>query len=491
MEKQSLVGVVRQLRKEIQEEGQALYASWEPQSIREDFRSSAKNLAAYAVMRRRDLRELQERLDKLGYQGFRGIEANVLAGLDHLVQVIQGEAVANEEARWTEMDQAKAQTFQIFGLEAGKRAQNLVTLPTEAGRDPHYVSDLSQAGMDLARINCAHDQAKTWQAMAKNIQAAGKAKVRQHPIYCDLAGPKVRIEALYTEQQNPRFFASDTFFISHVKPLEDFQDQNLVLYTPQKDLIQSLEVGDPVVMYDGDLLAHVTSQHEEGVVVEVDRVRKAKGQKIKATKGMNFPGRDSQLPILTPADCQAMEAVKDFARGYNFSFVRQVADIVAIKAQLAEAYGEETDQHPPFFIKIETQSILENLFPVLVEANCNHYAGLMIARGDLAAELGGLRLASDQEDLVASARAARIPGIWATQGMENMVKTGIPTRAEMADVMLAGRCDLVMLNKGGHIQEGIQLLNQVLDQSRYYMPTSPSPLRPLGLEPDKKDATSF
>ena len=182
MEKQSLVGVVRQLRKEIQEEGQALYASWEPQSIREDFRSSAKNLAAYAVMRRRDLRELQERLDKLGYQGFRGIEANVLAGLDHLVQVIQGEAVANEEARWTEMDQAKAQTFQIFGLEAGKRAQNLVTLPTEAGRDPHYVSDLSQAGMDLARINCAHDQAKTWQAMAKNIQAAGKAKVRQHPI---------------------------------------------------------------------------------------------------------------------------------------------------------------------------------------------------------------------------------------------------------------------------------------------------------------------
>ncbi len=92
MEKQSLVEVVRQLRKEIQEEGQALYASWEPQTIREDFRSSAKNLAAYAVMRRRDLRELQDRLDRLGYQGFRGIEANVLAGLDHLVQVIQGGA---------------------------------------------------------------------------------------------------------------------------------------------------------------------------------------------------------------------------------------------------------------------------------------------------------------------------------------------------------------------------------------------------------------
>ncbi|KAA9300853.1 MULTISPECIES: pyruvate kinase [Aerococcus] len=483
MKKQFLIDEVRQLRKQVQEEGQALYESWEPQTMREDFRASAQNLAAYAVMRQRDLRQLQESFDRVGYQGFRGIEANVLPGLDHLVHLLQDEPIANEEAYWTDLDQEQMHTYQVFGLQAGKRAQNLVTLPTEAGRDPHYVRDLSQSGMDLARINCAHDQAKTWQAMADHIRAAEQARGRAHPIYCDLAGPKVRIEALYTKQQNPRVYQGDRFFISHVKALEDFQGQDLVLYTSHQEIIQSLAIGDPLVMYDGDLLGHVVSQHDQGLVVEVDRVRKAKGQKIKASKGINFPGRDSQLPILTPADCQAMAQVKDFARGYNFSFVRQVEDIVAIKQQLAEVYGEAVSQHPPFFIKVETQSILENLFQVLVEANRSHHAGLMIARGDLAAELGFLRLASVQEDLVAIARAARIPVIWATQVLENMVKTGIPTRAEMADVMLAGRCDLVMLNKGDHIQEGIQLLNQVLDQSRQYMPVTPSPLRPLDLTP--------
>ncbi|MDK6729584.1 pyruvate kinase, partial [Aerococcus urinae] len=80
-----------------------------------------------------------------------------------------------------------------------------------AGRDPHYVRDLSQSGMDLARINCAHDQAKTWQAMADHIRAAEQARGRAHPIYCDLAGPKVRIEALYTKQQNPRVYQGDRF----------------------------------------------------------------------------------------------------------------------------------------------------------------------------------------------------------------------------------------------------------------------------------------
>ena len=88
--------------------------------------------------------------------------------------------------------------------------------------------------------------------------------------------------------------------------------------------------------------------------------------------------------------------------------------------------------------------------------------GVMIARGDLAVELGFERLAEMQEEIVWLCEAANVPVIWATQVLETLVKTGVPSRGEMTDAAMAGRAECVMLNKGPHLAEAIGVLGRVL-----------------------------
>lgn len=86
----------------------------------------------------------------------------------------------------------------------------------------------------------------------------------------------------------------------------------------------------------------------------------------------------------------------------------------------------------------------------------------MIARGDLAVEIGYQRLAEMQEEILWLCEAAHVPVIWATQVLETLVKTGIPSRAEITDAAMAERAECVMLNKGPHIAEAVKILDDVL-----------------------------
>jgi pyruvate kinase len=89
-------------------------------------------------------------------------------------------------------------------------------------------------------------------------------------------------------------------------------------------------------------------------------------------------------------------------------------------------------------------------------------AGVMIARGDLAVECGYERLAEVQEEILWAAEAAHMPVIWATQVLETLAKTGLPTRAEITDAAMGERAECVMLNKGPHIAEAMYTLNDIL-----------------------------
>ena len=86
----------------------------------------------------------------------------------------------------------------------------------------------------------------------------------------------------------------------------------------------------------------------------------------------------------------------------------------------------------------------------------------MIARGDLAIELGWKNFATIQEEILQLCTAAHIPGIWATQVLENLAKKGIPTRAEITDIAMAQRADCVMLNKGPYIEKAVRMLDKVI-----------------------------
>ena len=105
--------------------------------------------------------------------------------------------------------------------------------------------------------------------------------------------------------------------------------------------------------------------------------------------------------------------------------------------------------------------------------------GVMIARGDLAVEIGYQRLAEMQEEILWLCQAAHVPVIWATQVLENLVKKRIPSRAEITDAAMAERAECVMLNKGAYIAEAVTILDNVLTRMEAHQSKKTPQLRAL------------
>ena len=101
---------------------------------------------------------------------------------------------------------------------------------------------------------------------------------------------------------------------------------------------------------------------------------------------------------------------------------------------------------------------------IIIQAASRQPLGIMIARGDLAVEVGYRRLAELQEEIMWVCESAHIPVIWATQVLENLVKTGLPSRAEITDAAMGERAECVMLNKGPYIVEAVTVLTNILQR---------------------------
>jgi pyruvate kinase len=130
-------------------------------------------------------------------------------------------------------------------------------------------------------------------------------------------------------------------------------------------------------------------------------------------------------------------------------------------------------------LKIETRRAFESLPELLFSAMASKASGIMIARGDLAVECGYERLAEVQEEILWAAEAAHMPVIWATQVLETLAKTGLPSRAEITDAAMGERAECVMLNKGPHITEAMRTLDDILRRMQAHQAKKRSLLRAL------------
>jgi pyruvate kinase len=113
-------------------------------------------------------------------------------------------------------------------------------------------------------------------------------------------------------------------------------------------------------------------------------------------------------------------------------------------------------------MKIETREAVHRLAQLLLAGLDLPRCGVMIARGDLAVEVGFERLAIVQEDILCLCEAAHVPVIWATQVLETLAKKGLPARAEITDAAMGQRAECVMLNKGEHVLEAVKTLAELL-----------------------------
>jgi pyruvate kinase len=261
------------------------------------------------------------------------------------------------------------------------------------------------------------------------------------------------------------------------KPAE-YDEQGLIhpaqIGCTLSSLIEKLEIGQPVWIDDGKVGAVVETMTGRGALLRVTEA-KAGGVHIQSDKGINFPEAKLKLPPLTQKDLADLDFVCMHADLVGFSFVETLAGMEYLMSEL----GKRNAPEMPIIAKIETNRAVKNLPDIILGTIGRHNFGIMIARGDLAVELGSARLAEIQEELLWLCEAAHVPVIWATQVLESIAKKGIKSRPEFTDAAMAVRAECVMLNKGPYILDAIEALVNVMIRMHEHQRKKFSRLRAL------------
>jgi pyruvate kinase len=224
-----------------------------------------------------------------------------------------------------------------------------------------------------------------------------------------------------------------------------------------------LTAGQPAWIDDGKIGGLVETVDANGVTVRITEAR-PEGSCLRADKGINFPGADLGLSGLSADDIANLDFVCRHADMVGFSFVETLADIDQLITELVSRHA----YHLSIIAKIETRRAVVNL-PELILGTIGRFPlGIMIARGDLAVEIGGERLSEIQEELLWLAEAAHVPVIWATQVLETLTKKGNINRAELTDAAMSARAECVMLNKGPYVCKAVRTLDDILSRLRQH-----------------------
>lgn len=451
------------LRDDVSRESRGLVADWDQKFNVSEASPTALNLAEYLALRRHDLSALQLRLAAYGLSSLGRSEAKALVALDAIIATLRrlcgdSDAAYPSAATMRAGEEAlNAECEKIFGKShCDPRAGVIATLPSEAATDANLVTRLIEAGMDCARINCAHDDHEAWTSMIAKIRAAEKLLGRSCRVLMDIAGPKCRVESVSAPEKF-RLYRGDRIFLAAKLP--DSNDSPITITPTFPQVIDALNVGVEVWINDGKIGARVVHKTKSKAELEVFSAR-AKGERLKPEKGMNFPTTELNLPPLTPKDFEDLSFVAQNADLVGFSFVQRPSDVELLQDHLAARRGEAPPQ--PIILKIETPLAVRNLPRLILQSLAHNPTAVMIARGDLAVELGFARLSEIQEEILWLCEAAHVPVIWATQVLDQFVREGVLSRAETTDAAMAQRADCVMLNKGPYLPEGVAFLRDVL-----------------------------
>jgi pyruvate kinase len=562
---------------------------------------SRDNLLSYIALREHDLSDLQLKLAEQGLSSLGRLESQVLVSIE---KVIMNMGLSPHETpflckpTFTEarITLAKRSQLLLGRTREGRETRIMVTLDSSNIHQPELLELLLRSGMDIARINCAHDSRKEWKMLIDAIRHAEERLVqrrqgigRRCKIIMDLAGPKIRTGPMETEVRPlkisvpkdsqgkpirfvevfldsevhqtervanligvpPTFVISipqtqsrelptlklgekirfkdsrdrfrtmivleivsptrirvglertvylkegleihsdlsgSSFTVGPIKPqpieLQVKAGEVLRLYknngilghkaTADKpagitctmpEVLQRVHPRQRVFIDDGKIGAIVTTSNEDYVDLEIiSPVDTA--SKIRPEKGINFPDSDLNVPSITSEDINNLDFVVKHATAVALSFVHRPQDLYNLRNAL-DKIG-----HPDIGIvaKIETADAIHNLAHILIAGLELPKFGILIARGDLAVEVGFENLALVQEDILCLCEAAQIPVILATQVLETLAKSGLPTRAEITDAAMGQRAECVMLNKGIHILEAVKTLSGLLSaEERHYI----------------------
>jgi pyruvate kinase len=291
--------------------------------------------------------------------------------------------------------------------------------------------------------------------MIAHVRNAGSDLKRDVRVLMDLGGPKIRIAAVSSDKKI-RLNIGDHFILT-----DDISKagKQLEATLSHDVLLDHLKPGAEIWINDGKIGARVVERVGRRAVLEVTQARK-KGERLRPEKGVNLPGAELDIFPLTDTDLADLDFVAGHADIVGYSFVQRPRDIRLLQAELRKRLGGRP--MPGLMLKIETPLAVRNLPRLIVQAGGTEPVAVMIARGDLAVEIGLERLSEIQEQILWLCEAAHVPVVWATQVLDNLVKEGAPSRAETTDAAMGQRAECVMLNKGPHLREAVGFLDRVL-----------------------------
>lgn len=425
---------------------------------------SARNFIHYLVLRSEDIRGLQDLLHIKGLSSLASSESHIHRQLQAIRQILGYEYKEEELDPCTysfSMNSLEKKSNFLFGAKSEPDIPSImVTFDSGFAGNYALIKSLLQNGMNVARINCAHDDEATWSKMINKLKKASRNSGIPCKIYMDLAGPKIRTKILGKGKDKGRVKIKEGQLIWLAESMDDFEKNDVVISPNELGILPMLKVGERVYIDDGLIRSVVEKIKKNAVGIRITRVS-AKSGRIKAEKGINFPDSEINIPALTAYDRNCLPFVCANADLVGFSFVRNPRDM----AELRSLLHENSEEVPALILKIETPDAVKNLPMLLMEGMKMKGFGVMIARGDLAVEIGFERLVEIQEEILWICEAAHVPVIWATQVLESLNKSGMASRSEITDAGHSAHADCVMLNKGDHTLEVIETLKDILQRA--------------------------
>src|SRR5205814_6273884 len=297
-----------------------------------------------------------------------------------------------------------------------------------ASESPEMLVRLVRAGMDAARLNFSYGDRSQHAELSRRIRDAARTTARRVAIMADLPGPKMRLGKI--EPEPIQLIPGDRFTLTN----EDIVGNTQRVSMSFEPLPRVVRAGDRIFLNDG--LVQLVVDRLVGHDVECSV---AVGGELRSRKGLNLPGIDLGISAFTEHDRACLEfALGAGVDAVSQSFVECAADIEAVRTAAAKMRS-----HPFIIAKIERADALAHFDEILAAAD-----GIMVARGDLGVEVPIEEIAYTQKQLIAKANLAGKPVITATQMLESMVSSRLPTRAEATDVANAilDGTDCVMLS---------------------------------------------
>jgi pyruvate kinase len=240
------------------------------------------------------------------------------------------------------------------------------------------------------------------------------------------------------------------------------------------EILHDIKAGERVCFDDGKIGGVIKEVADSEATIEITHAAAA-GSKLRVNKGINLPDSDLSIASLTPKDLEDLQVVAEQADIVGMSFVRSPGDVEALEGHLARLGRPDLG----ILLKIETRKAFDNLPFLVLAAMRRAAAGVMIARGDMAVECGYERMAEIQEEILWVCEAAHMPVVWATQVLESLAKKGLPSRAEITDAAMGGRAECVMLNKGPHLCDAVEALDDILQRMQDHQSKKSAMLRRL------------